>query len=249
MKMQRRGWRAWLAAAVSAGVAVAGAFSVGRGSASLPLASSMAAGTLGADVTWAVPAGHQSVPAAVAPYRAAADGAAAPGAPLRRQHQRSLVPDAVGGQIQLPHRPAAGPVLPTCQSFATGKSRPAMFLPGWRVVLEHRWRERLATVTELSLAYHSAADRVRDGKADGRDGQAQQLRRLMRQTVMARQALTDTEDALARLSAGRFGQCEQCATMIYAAQLARSPEERYCAQCVPIPPHHGVKDGQATAAR
>jgi RNA polymerase-binding transcription factor DksA len=117
-----------------------------------------------------------------------------------------------------------------------------MFLPGWRVLLEHRWRERLAAVTELSLAYHTAADRGRDGNADsGKSDEARQLRRLMRQTVAARQALTDTEDALARLSAGRFGQCEQCAAMIDAAQLARHPEERYCTQCAAMPPTHDLR--------
>jgi DnaK suppressor protein len=117
-----------------------------------------------------------------------------------------------------------------------------MFLPGWRVLLEHRWRERLAAVTELSLAYHTAADRGRDGNADsGKEATARQLRRLMRQTVAARQALTDTEDALARLSAGRFGQCEQCEAMIDAAQLARHPEERYCTLCAAIPPTHDLR--------
>jgi DnaK suppressor protein len=116
-----------------------------------------------------------------------------------------------------------------------------MFLPGWRALLEHRWRERLAAVTELSLAYHSAADRAGDASAAGGHDQARQLRRLMRQAVAARQALTDTEDALARLSAGRFGQCEQCAAMIDAAQLARNPEERYCAQCARILPEQELR--------
>jgi hypothetical protein len=35
------------------------------------------------------------------------------------------------------------------------------------------------------------------------------------------------------LSAGRFGECEQCAAMIDADQLAHNPEERYCEQCAP----------------
>jgi RNA polymerase-binding transcription factor DksA len=116
-----------------------------------------------------------------------------------------------------------------------------MFLPGWRALLEHRWRERLTAVTELSLAYHSAADRVRDGAASEQD--QRRLHRLMREAVAARQALTGTEDALARLSAGRFGECEQCAAMIDAGQLARNPEERYCGRCAagsPSPLHGAV---------
>jgi RNA polymerase-binding transcription factor DksA len=109
-----------------------------------------------------------------------------------------------------------------------------MSLPRWRALLERRWRERLTAVTELSLAYHSAADRVRDGgAASGQD--QRQLDRIMRQAVAARQALSGTEDALARLSAGRFGECEQCAAMIDTDQLARNPEERYCEQCARDP--------------
>lgn len=239
MMAGRRGWRAWLAAALSAGLAVGGALTIGRGSANLPSASSLGPGEVRPDVIRPVPLTHQIVPAAVAPHSAAASGAAAPGAPVRRQNQRALVPDARGGQVQLPYGRAEDAAAAVRQRVAD-QSRPAMFLPGWRVLLEHRWRERLAVVTELSLAFHNAADCVRDGSADSGQDQAGRLRPLMRQAVAARQALTDTEDALARLSAGRFGQCEQCEAMIDAAQLARHPEERYCAHCAQIPPRSAV---------
>lgn len=102
--------------------------------------------------------------------------------------------------------------------------------PRWRALLEMRWRARLQEVTELALAYHeaeAAADR-----ADGEDRlQVQRLLRLQRRTVTSRRALADTEEALARLSAGRYGWCESCAGAIPARRLAATPETHYCARC------------------
>ena len=92
----------------------------------------------------------------------------------------------------------------------------------WRVILEARWRARLQEVTELSLAYHTAAP-------DGDDGR--RARRLLRRTVAARQRLADTEDALRRVTAGTFGWCEQCAAPISEIVLAAAPESRYCDKC------------------
>jgi hypothetical protein len=65
------------------------------------------------------------------------------------------------------------------------------------------------------------------------------LRDLMRRAVAARRALADVDEALARLAAGRFGRCEQCAAAIPAATLARTPEERYCHRCASGPPAGG----------
>ena len=104
--------------------------------------------------------------------------------------------------------------------------------PQWRALLETRWRARLQEVTELALAYHeaaAAADRGTGGGAGGR--RAQPLLRLLRRTVTSRRALADTEEALARLSAGRYGWCESCAGAIPAQRLAATPEARYCARC------------------
>ena len=95
--------------------------------------------------------------------------------------------------------------------------------PRWRALLEMRWRARLQEVTELALAYHEAAG---EGGLHG-----QRLLRLERRTVTSRRALADTEEALARLSAGRYGQCESCAGAILAQRLAAIPETRYCARC------------------
>ncbi len=111
--------------------------------------------------------------------------------------------------------------------------------PHWRVRLESRWRARLLEVTELSLAYHDAAAAPVTGRADGsapngRVGvSGQQLRRLLSRAVTARRALADTEEALVRLTAGRFGRCEHCTGPIPPAQLALEPETRYCPRCAP----------------
>jgi DnaK suppressor protein len=96
--------------------------------------------------------------------------------------------------------------------------RPA---PRWRAILEARWRIRLQEVTELSVAYHAAADDTEDRRA----------RQLLRRAVAARQRLADTEEALGRVAAGVFGRCEQCAAPISVVLLAAAPESRYCARC------------------
>ena len=94
--------------------------------------------------------------------------------------------------------------------------------PRWRAILEARWRIRLQEVTELSVAYHAAASGgIEDDHA----------RRLLRRTVAARQRLADTEEALGRVAAGRFGWCEQCETPVPEVLLAAAPELRYCDRC------------------
>jgi RNA polymerase-binding transcription factor DksA len=106
--------------------------------------------------------------------------------------------------------------------------------PRWRALLEMRWRARLQEVTELALAYHEAAAAA--GHGGSGEGRLQverllRLQRLLRRTVTSRRALADTEEALARLSAGRYGRCESCAGAIPARRLAATPETRYCARC------------------
>jgi len=100
----------------------------------------------------------------------------------------------------------------------------------WRELLISRWQAELAQVTELSLAFQQAAEApgAGTGSVAGRD-----VRRLEWRTVAARRALADTEEALGRLSAGRYGQCEQCAADIPADWLLRGPEARYCPGCSP----------------
>ena len=110
--------------------------------------------------------------------------------------------------------------------------------PHWRVRLESRWRARLLEVTELSLAYHDAAaapvaSHAADGSSPHGSAEVRQLRRLLNRAVTARRALADTEEALVRLAAGRFGRCEHCAGPIPPARLALKPETRYCPRCAP----------------
>jgi DnaK suppressor protein len=107
--------------------------------------------------------------------------------------------------------------------------------PRWRALLEARWRARLQEVTELALAYHdAAATAVGRGTGSGHEARLR-LRTLLRQTVASRRALADTEEALARLSAGNYGWCESCAGTISAQRLVITPETRYCAQCAQEP--------------
>jgi RNA polymerase-binding transcription factor len=107
----------------------------------------------------------------------------------------------------------------------------AMSRLAWRSLLETRWQQRLSTLTELSLAYHDAAERSGAGYSPAARGESPQVRRLLREATAARRSLYDTEEALARLSDGSYGQCEQCSAPIAAAELLAEPETRYCAEC------------------
>jgi RNA polymerase-binding transcription factor DksA len=119
---------------------------------------------------------------------------------------------------------------------ATGPPPAAQSLPQWRAVLEARWQARLLQVTELSLAFHDAEAAVSAGGSSGvPESTRRGLRELMGRAVAARRALADVDEALARLEAGRFGRCEQCAAAIPEATLARDPQTRYCPACDRVP--------------
>lgn len=100
----------------------------------------------------------------------------------------------------------------------------------WRELLSARWQAELVRVTALSLAFLQAAEAA--GAGPGRTA-GRQVRQLGWRTAVARRALADTEEALGRLSAGRYGRCEQCAADIPADWLLRRPEARYCPACSP----------------
>ena len=123
-----------------------------------------------------------------------------------------------------------GPGAPAAN--APGGLAPNLILPAWRTVLERRWQQRLSAVARLSVAYHDAAQRWDGDHRAGDQAAPRELRRLMRAAVAARRALSDTEEALARLSAGTYGRCEQCAATIPVSRLALEPESRYCQRCV-----------------
>jgi RNA polymerase-binding transcription factor DksA len=117
--------------------------------------------------------------------------------------------------------------------------------PRWRALLEARWQARVQEVTELSLAYHVAAAAVPAASRDAHgDGERPEIAALLRRTVEARRKLADTEEALGRLAAGRFGSCEQCGAEIPAGLLATMPETRYCPRCDAEPVRVGVLAGR-----
>jgi RNA polymerase-binding transcription factor DksA len=101
--------------------------------------------------------------------------------------------------------------------------------PRWRVLLESHWRARLERITELSLAYHDAAE----ASAHAQDGAPAggQSRVLLRQAVAERRALAEIEVALSRLANGCFGTCERCGGVMSAGWLTRTPQARYCGAC------------------
>ena len=103
------------------------------------------------------------------------------------------------------------------------------FGPQWRALLEARWQARVREVTELSLAYHAAAETAGGSGVDGPGRPEEQA--LLRRAVGARRKLEDVEEALGRLAAGRYGRCEQCGAEIPAGLLALIPETRYCPRC------------------
>jgi RNA polymerase-binding transcription factor DksA len=110
--------------------------------------------------------------------------------------------------------------------------------PVWRALLEAQWRDRVQEVTELSLAYHEAASAAivaPAGTAPAGGPAERQVRKLLRRTVTARRALTDTEEALSRLTSGQYGRCEGCAATIPERLLAAVPDTRYCPRCRPRP--------------
>lgn len=109
------------------------------------------------------------------------------------------------------------------QDQPTRQDQPARDQAGsparWRALLEARWRERLRELIDLSVAYHEADEQDVSDHA-----------------IRARLALAETDEALQRLTDGRFGQCEDCATEITGARLLAEPETRYCAYCAGIMP-------------
>jgi RNA polymerase-binding transcription factor DksA len=108
--------------------------------------------------------------------------------------------------------------IPAPRRGRTSRSR-------WRALLESRWQDRLAELTDLSVAYHDAA-------APGPGASARESHRLLsRQAVIARYALAETDKALHRLATGEFGRCEDCAADIAHARLLAEPEARYCEDC------------------
>ena len=115
------------------------------------------------------------------------------------------------------------------QERSTAGTTPVLDGPRWRALLEARWQARLTELTELSLAYHAAAETSVDAWVDQPDQHEAQV--LLGRAVAARRKLADVEEALGRLASGRYGRCEQCESAIPAGLLALIPEARYCPRC------------------
>jgi RNA polymerase-binding transcription factor DksA len=90
-----------------------------------------------------------------------------------------------------------------------------------RVLLEARWREQVADLTELSIRVHDLPDDV--------DRRTQ--RRLLLELAGAHQRLRDLEDGMARLADDRFGWCEACGRLMPYEHLEAEPAARHCAHC------------------
>jgi len=229
MVVRHRGWRAWLAV-VSAGLTGTATIVLGPGP-----APGVRAATAGIAAETSASGGGATVSppgllAAVAERRTAEFSTAAPGEHGRHRGQRALGADANGGQVQLPGGGAPPDAQPAVMPRDTS---PRLLVPAWRSLLESRWQQRLGSLTEMSVAYHDARERASREQAVAAQPAGGQIRQLLGATVDARRALLDTEEALARLTAGRYGQCEQCTSAISLALLTRQPEVRYCGRCAP----------------
>jgi DnaK suppressor protein len=150
--------------------------------------------------------------------------------------QRAFAPPSERLSAPPSERLSAGPseratAGPSGRATVRPSERAAAGMAQRRAELESRWRARLERVTELSLAYHDAAQHVRDGAPSSRLGAGRRTELLARRTVAERQALADIEAALDRLSNGQYGRCEQCRQPISAALLARQPQARHCSAC------------------
>ena len=106
-------------------------------------------------------------------------------------------------------------------------------LPRWRALLGSRWRERLALLTQFSLAYHDAQQAAVDpgSGSDARWAARRRATAALRRAVAERLVLAEIEAALARLGAGRFGWCGYCGAAITEARLAEIPQARCCPLC------------------
>jgi DnaK suppressor protein len=105
---------------------------------------------------------------------------------------------------------------------ALAPSELAHYLPELRTALEQQRRFRLDQLGELVEAAANAPPQALD---DVHDEVSEILR------AGAARALVEVEDALARMRAGRYGRCGQCAAPIALERLEILPMSRYCMRC------------------
>jgi RNA polymerase-binding transcription factor DksA len=105
-------------------------------------------------------------------------------------------------------------------------------LPHWRALLVYQWQEQQAKVT--AFTHNCRAARRVAAQADSPDAREAALQRastMWHQAVGQWRALAETDAALSRLAAGRFGWCQHCGAAIAAARLTEIPQTRYCPAC------------------
>lgn len=95
-----------------------------------------------------------------------------------------------------------------------------------RAVLTARWREQLDRLTELSIQRHDT--RRRDGSDCERLG-------VQAAIDAVRRELTDTEEALNRISRRTYGRCETCDQPIDRLRLIGLPATPICRRCESAP--------------
>lgn len=80
------------------------------------------------------------------------------------------------------------------------------------------------------VASHSSEEASRRGDGD-RDGVDQKRQFADFSVALAREALTEIDDALGRIDAGTYGVCESCGAAVPVERLEVIPETRYCVRC------------------
>ena len=133
MTTRHRSWRAWLAAAMSVGVAGIGALVPALdadSSISLPAGLDGTAGK--PTLTSGAPASRPGLPPAAPKLLIAEFGAPATGGHGRSRGHRALAAYANGGQVQQPWDPAPGPAPSTRSAVVPEDPGPGLILPAWR---------------------------------------------------------------------------------------------------------------------
>ncbi len=107
-------------------------------------------------------------------------------------------------------------------------------------IAEVRWQlteEAAELQAEINKAESDIADRLGDSVSDAGDDQADagakayEREHELSLTYKARELLTQTERALARIEAGTYGSCESCGEPIGKARLRAFPRATLCVSC------------------
>jgi DnaK suppressor protein len=105
-------------------------------------------------------------------------------------------------------------------------------LATYRYMLTHRLRELRAEVQAAEQA-HLPSDGAHNGITDRKEEADSQRTATIDQAQEARDLaeLRQVEEALQRLSSGRYGACRECGESIAQARLLAQPAAERCAAC------------------